>query len=364
MTEKQKGRQFRYYLIYGFLIAVDQAFSAPFEAEYSRFRLDTGGTHQPDLLITRANGCEALPTRQRGAKNGMLLPLGEGDTELICDDGVAADFVFSMAEPCIAWDDKCFIHAGAVSKNGRAMLFPAVMDTGKTSTVMQLLHRGYAYIGDEWVVVDTNAKAYPFPKRVHIINHNLEGDKAMVLRALNGNHAAYQLYLWYFRIWLLFKQHFPVRRVRSLLGIFRPILCCDIQALLPDVTIAQPAAISYVFYLQRANVADITIEEMDGGEVARRMASWNQFEKREFIKEYHVYAATGIKPNHRIEGMLERETGIMRAAFRNAKVFKVSLPDSMLSKETFRQLAAAIDSLFNSRCQLPASHSTAEDLRP
>ena len=339
---------YKYYDIYGFLIAVEDELSGPFETEYRRFRVDgVKPERQPDLLVKRADNSQALPTRLLADTKGMLLPLGERQSELLCNEGIDAGVIFNMAEPFISWADKCFMHAGAVSKNGRAMLFPAALDTGKTSTVMQLLQKGYDYLSDEWVVLDRKATAYPFPKKIHIINHNLEGDKAMVLRALKGNYAAYYLYLWYFWIWLLFYRHFPVRRVRALLGFFRPILFQDIQALLPDIVIGQPSVISHVFYLQRAKVADITIDKMDSGEVARRMSFWNQFEKREFIKEYHLYAATRNVRNAMIERMLDHEMGIMHDAFSKAKVFRVSLPEDSLCKATYQRLAAMVDDLFH-----------------
>jgi hypothetical protein len=351
-NQRQEGKRlpYRYYDIYGFLIAVEDSISGPFEDEYRRFRMDNHDSERKiDLLVRRTDKVQKLPTKLLADSKGILLPFGENGNEVLCDEGVGAGFIFNMVEPFINWKDKCFMHAGAVSKNGRAMIFPAALDTGKTSTVMQLLQKGYDYLSDEWVVLDRKAIAYPFPKKIHIINHNLEGDKAMVLRAMNGNHVKYYLYRWYFRLWLLLYRHFPVRRVRALLGFFRPILFQDIQELLPDVNIGQPSSISHIFFLQRAQVTEIAIDEMDSDEVARRMAFWNLFEKREFIKEYYLYASTMNKHNSRIEGMLDHEMGIMRQAFQNARVFGVSLPDKSLYKETYRQLAAKVDNLFNLR---------------
>lgn len=60
-----------------------------------------------------------------------------------------------------------FIHAGAVVRNGAAVLVPAAMEVGKSSLTAALVQRGYGYLSDEYgaLKLDTG-EAHPFPKRI------------------------------------------------------------------------------------------------------------------------------------------------------------------------------------------------------
>ena len=63
--------------------------------------------------------------------------------------------------------DFLLIHAGSVSVDGRAVLVPAEMDTGKSTLVTALLHAGATYLSDELGAIDpVTRKIYPYPKRI------------------------------------------------------------------------------------------------------------------------------------------------------------------------------------------------------
>ena len=65
--------------------------------------------------------------------------------------------------------DFVLLHAGAVARDGRALLLPARMDSGKSSTVLALLQAGFSYLSDELGVIDpVTERAHPFPKRIKV----------------------------------------------------------------------------------------------------------------------------------------------------------------------------------------------------
>lgn len=67
-----------------------------------------------------------------------------------------------------------FMHSAGVSKDGCAYLFPAYGGTGKTTTCMRLLSRGYGFLGDDLIIVDPKAGlAYPYPRPLHIFTYNV-----------------------------------------------------------------------------------------------------------------------------------------------------------------------------------------------
>jgi hypothetical protein len=56
------------------------------------------------------------------------------------------------------------IHAGAVSYKDRAVVFPAPMDTGKTTLVGALVCAGFDYLSDEAALIGMDGTLFPFPK--------------------------------------------------------------------------------------------------------------------------------------------------------------------------------------------------------
>jgi hypothetical protein len=61
------------------------------------------------------------------------------------------------------------LHAGAVARNGGALLLPANMEHGKSSLVLALLRAGFSYLSDELGAIDpVTGRAHPFPKRIKL----------------------------------------------------------------------------------------------------------------------------------------------------------------------------------------------------
>lgn len=65
--------------------------------------------------------------------------------------------------------DFLFLHAGAVERDGGALVLPAVMDSGKSSLVTALLRSGWSYLSDELGSIDpVTGRVHPFPKRISL----------------------------------------------------------------------------------------------------------------------------------------------------------------------------------------------------
>lgn len=63
---------------------------------------------------------------------------------------------------------RIFIHSGAVSWKGKAILFPAKSFHGKTSLTAALVKRGALYYSDEYAVLDDEGFIHSFPKPLSI----------------------------------------------------------------------------------------------------------------------------------------------------------------------------------------------------
>ncbi|MDQ3916848.1 MAG: hypothetical protein M3323_16220 [Actinomycetota bacterium] len=65
--------------------------------------------------------------------------------------------------------DFLFLHAGAVARDGGALVLPARMDSGKSSLVTALLRSGWGYLSDELGSIDpVTGRIYAFPKLISL----------------------------------------------------------------------------------------------------------------------------------------------------------------------------------------------------
>jgi hypothetical protein len=60
------------------------------------------------------------------------------------------------------------VHAAAASWRGRGLLFPAPMDSGKTTLVAGLIRTGLRYLTDEAALIDQNGWLHPYPKTLSL----------------------------------------------------------------------------------------------------------------------------------------------------------------------------------------------------
>lgn len=71
-----------------------------------------------------------------------------------------------IAKACV---DPIFVHAGAVSWQGRALLVPGATMSGKSTLVEALVHAGAGYLSDEYALVDAETGLIKaFPRRLRL----------------------------------------------------------------------------------------------------------------------------------------------------------------------------------------------------
>jgi hypothetical protein len=64
---------------------------------------------------------------------------------------------------------RLLVHASAVEADGRAILFPAPMEAGKSTLAAALLRRGYRYVTDEAVALDPDTlEVRPYPRPINV----------------------------------------------------------------------------------------------------------------------------------------------------------------------------------------------------
>jgi hypothetical protein len=97
----------------------------------------------------------------------------EGDAEWDPEQAAALsepgvfDYIFWHAhqQAMFGKEDVLTIHAGVVSWEGKAIVLPAPMDSGKTTTTAGLVRAGFGYLTDEAAMIDpSTGLVSPFPK--------------------------------------------------------------------------------------------------------------------------------------------------------------------------------------------------------
>ena len=322
--EKPTRNELKFYNIHGFIIAVDPYVDWIFQREYGHFRVAQDEVEKVDLYVKKWEGDEVLPTRRAGGTKGLLLPLRPDEKVLWYNLGMDAATILEYCEGLMWWDDKTFLHAGAVSKNGKAFVFTGGGGVGKTSLVLNFMKRGYDYIGDDWILLGKNGVAYPLPKTVHIFDYNLKDEE--IARRVLGFRRYYYKFL--FKLFNFGEKISPNRYLRFIFQRFKPRFHVPIQKLYPNIKIAQPTIISRILFLERKNTGNKieVLKEEKIAELAARLAFINLFERNYFYKEYYRYAYHFNVRNEKIEKRFEHDYKIILEALKQTEVYRVIVP--------------------------------------
>jgi len=63
------------------------------------------------------------------------------------------------------------MHAAAIEKYGRGILFPAMICSGKTTLTIELVKEGYRYLADDLVFINNDLDALCFPTRIGVTEY-------------------------------------------------------------------------------------------------------------------------------------------------------------------------------------------------
>jgi hypothetical protein len=102
---------------------------------------------------------------------GKPLLIINGDVTPLKDPNLAQGFVYELIlhEILRKVERYYLIHAGVVSRDGSGFLLVADTLHGKTTLVLELVRRGYAFLSDEMAPISrTNGLVYPFPRSLRI----------------------------------------------------------------------------------------------------------------------------------------------------------------------------------------------------
>jgi len=319
-----------FYDIYGFNIFIEGSAESKFSTKYKQFEVSSA-PDTVDLSVRIHDGKENLPTKPNGSSKGMWIPFFSDEKTLWYEEGVALNVLLAFMDGLIWWSHKVSLHAGGVAKGGNAFLFAGGGNVGKTSAVMNLLEKGYDYIGDDWLVIEENI-AYPLWRTVHVHDYNLS-DPRLARSVLGIKAPLYRSISWMSRAGM---QLLPQRYLRYALSLLRDRLTInvDLQEIYPNAELARPTQISKVFYLERHNSREMTVTRgIPPEELARRMAYVYLYEWNFLFDEYYKYAYQYGKTNRQLEGRFDQIVRIARRAFQGADLYRVAIPENLDMKD-------------------------------
>ena len=170
-----------------------------FENEYARIDAEKVGGSVPEYsatlqVVDKLNGAHTKDAIVRTVRFKSLFTfkysiVGFGTKNVVIyfqDHWVSRVYVTAVGvfmqgqvlEPvlyhCFLQQDVILMHSAGVSKDGLAYVFPAYGGTGKTTTSMSLLEKGYDFLGDDLLIVDPDKRmVFPYPRPLHIFTYNV-----------------------------------------------------------------------------------------------------------------------------------------------------------------------------------------------
>jgi hypothetical protein len=112
-----------------------------------------------------------------GADPGELQYVRNGDRKRVGPPADLLNYAVWDLHALVAKRTRDFLllHAGAVERDGGAVILPAPPESGKSSTTIALLEAGFGYLSDELGAIDpVTGRVYPYPKRIWVTEGSFE----------------------------------------------------------------------------------------------------------------------------------------------------------------------------------------------
>ncbi len=230
-----------------------------------QIRIDRLGTPSPQPgAITYSEGLSRFGF-------GLAVMPGAAYTEVVISPLLAHSpyaLYKSVLEPVVRWElvrrGAALTYGAAVARQGQALLFVPEQDRGKTAVALRAAQAGYAFLGDEFVILTADGQVYGFPKPITVT--------AEVLRA-----TAVATYLGRrerFKLWLrhglygrgartaglrLSRGRWPVATLNLLWQRLLAPPKRAVSALLPQVIIAKQATLAELILLREGDGKEMAV---------------------------------------------------------------------------------------------------------
>lgn len=166
----------------------------------------------------------------------------------------------NVVEPILRWmfvrKGAALVHAACFSQNGKASLLTAGTDTGKTTTILQVLSRNpWSFLSDDMTILTRDGKVFSYPKPLTISRHTLRAvDTArLTWRERLGLQIQSRLHSRSGRLFglLLGRTILPTASINAWVQLLIPPPKYAIQRLVPQAPIVSSAELANVVMIER-----------------------------------------------------------------------------------------------------------------
>lgn len=202
------------------------------------------------------------------------------------------------------------VHGCCLAAQGRSLLMPALMHTGKTNIALHLVRRGWQFQSDDYTIVSATGETLSYPRRLHFSSHVKEQypDALATISARRRQSMALKQ-----AIYLLTLRYGSLSEALA------------IQELAPDVEIAERARVQEVILLGTHTGAELCGPTPIRAErAAERVLAVNRREGSHFwdVLLDYVCMNAGLE----LGSWLQREQRVVEDALRRADCYELLLP--------------------------------------
>ena len=280
---------------------------------------------------------DELPVKPyRGQTWGLGLQLSAPSEQVTIryNPGVPPYVVAGWTDFLLHWPDRRRVHASGVTIEERALVFAGARRSGKTDLALGLLGRGGCLLGDDWVFVGDDGRAYPYPHKVRIMDHHLARSHELSRTCFGGRATITRAWMRARLRLRSFGRFVPHRLARywfdAALG--KPVLEVDVTHL--GARPATPAPLQTVFWLDRGDHPRLAIESLSMTEMVQRLHHNYQYERGDYYRWVDLQASLGaLVPPGWMRADEVRAMGWLSDSLSEASTFRVRIPTRASSEE-------------------------------
>jgi dolichol-phosphate mannosyltransferase len=180
----------------------------------------------------------------------------------------------NVVEPILRWTfasrGYTLVHGACLAWGRSAYLITALTDTGKTTTVLQLLSHSQpggpaAFVSDDLTLLSPAGQVYTFPKPLTISAHTLHAIDSgkldwrgrlflpwqSMVHSRGGRRTAHRMARW----------PLPVATINAITQMLVPPPKYPVQALVPGVAFASSAKLAGIFFIEWGEDADMRLSD-------------------------------------------------------------------------------------------------------
>lgn len=214
------------------------------------------------------------------------------------------------------------VHASGVAKENKGLLIAGLGGSGKTSIALELIREGYAFLGDDSVILSRH-EMLPFPKWLHIFRYHIDR-KTPFDESLSWTEKA----MTYVK-WLLSNTTSQYAKLFTFISPSRESL---------GLKICRGASLAMVFVLQPGNDR-VTVTKISSREAASRIAANDMCELSSLASV--LLAHETVLPDSRLKVSQARHQALLTSAFEAAECRLVCFPsvDSRVVEAIQREIS-------------------------